>query len=77
MVRDKGQTGFRIETNHREIVEPKPTINPDKKSEYFLRVPRKDKDYTNTLNDSRFEILNKSPDCLTTVPRVPGFSFNN
>lgn len=35
----------------------------------------KDYKYVNTLNDSRFEIINKTPDCMTTVPRVPGFGF--
>jgi hypothetical protein len=28
-----------------------------------------------SLNDSRFEIINKSPEVMSTVPRVPGFSF--
>lgn len=73
MVKDKGQTGFRIETNFREINEPK--LNLANTTLFGTKVPRKDKDYTNSLNDSRFEIINKTPECMTNVPRVPGFSF--
>ena len=32
-------------------------------------------DYINSLSDSRFEIINKSPEVITNVPRVPGFIF--
>jgi len=73
MVKDKNMPGFRIETNYREILQPK--LHLDNTTDFHNKVARKDKDYTNTLNDSRFEMINKSPDCMTTVPRVPGFDF--
>jgi len=74
MVRDKDRPGFRIETNFREILEPR-LVNIESTTNFVTKVARKDKDYVNSLNDSRFEIINKTPDCMTNVPRVPGFSF--
>jgi hypothetical protein len=29
-----------------------------------------------SLNDSRFDSINKSPEVMTNIPRVPGFNFN-
>lgn len=74
MVKDRDRPGFRIETNFREILEPR-LRNINQTTNFETKVPRKDKDYTNTLNDSRFDIINKTPDCMTNVPRVPGFGF--
>lgn len=73
MVKDKGTTGFRVESNFREIIEPKPDFTNI--TGFGTKVPRKDKDYINSLSDSRFEIINKSPEVITNVPRVPGFNF--
>ena len=74
MVMDRDRPGFRIETNFREILEPR-LHGIQQTTNFETKVPRKDKDYTNTLNDSRFDIINKTPDCMTNVPRVPGFGF--
>ena len=75
MVKDRNTPGFRIESNFREIIEPK--LNLKNTLNFEQRVPRKDKDYTNTLSESRFEIINKTPDIMTSVPRVPGFDMSD
>lgn len=75
LVQDRNKPGFKIETNTREVVEFK--MKPEKQPDFGKIKGRRDSDYTLSLNDSRFEIINKSPNVLSSVPRVPGFSFSN
>jgi hypothetical protein len=74
MVKDRDAPGFRIESNDREIQMPVPVSNK-KLPAFGIMRGRRDSDVTHTLNDSRFEIIDKQPQCLSSVPRVPGFSF--
>lgn len=75
-MKDRGDTSFRIESNFRELIENDPTKNAAKSTKFSTKVPRKDKDYINSLNDSRFEIIDKSPSVLSQVTHVPGFNFD-
>ena len=73
MVKDKDSTSFRIESNFRDIVDPKPNLT--KVTGFGNKIARKSNDYINSLSDSRFEIINKSPGISTSVQRVRGFNF--
>ena len=73
MVKDKDSSSFRIESNFREIIEPKPNLS--NVTGFGSKIARKNNDYLNSLSDSRFEIINKSPGILSSVQRVRGFNF--
>jgi len=73
MVKDKDSTSFRIESNFRNIIDPKPNLT--KVTNFAIKIARKSNDYINSLSDSRFEIINKSPEISTSVQRVRGFNF--
>ena len=73
LVRDKDKPDFRIETNFREVIEPK--LNLHTTTNFEKKQPRKDKDVLQTLNESRFDIINKSPSNLSSIPRVQNFDF--
>lgn len=82
MVQDKGSTGFRIESNFQEHQAMLDHSARSSAKNYLKNIrnfgaqlPRKDKDYINTLSDSRFEIINKTPEVLSKFPRVPGFTM--
>lgn len=73
MVQDKGQTGYRIETNLREVQPTKPNLK--KVPDFAKKTGRKDKDVLLSLNDSRFENIDKSPSVISSSVHTPGFSF--
>jgi hypothetical protein len=45
-------------------------------TKFYTKVPRKDKDYLLSLNERRFDIINKSPSCSTSVNHIPQVSFD-
>ena len=51
MVKDKDSTSFRIESNFRNIIDPKPTQT--KVTNFANKIARKSNDYINSLSDSR------------------------
>jgi hypothetical protein len=70
LVKHKGKTDLQVEFNQRNIPEPKP------------KSPTKDFNKMNerrqkllSLNESRFESINKDPIHITTVPRVKNVNF--
>jgi hypothetical protein len=77
-----GQAGFRIESN---FVRNKDLVAECQKNDskqylknirnFGAQLPRNDKDVISNLSDSRFEIINRTPECLSKIPRVPGFSM--
>jgi hypothetical protein len=56
MVKDKNATGFSVVLNQRDLIEPTKN-SPTKK--FKMMSPRRD--FLNSLNESRFENINKDP----------------
>ena len=72
IVKDKESANYYIETNTVDRSIPKSNRNI-----FFKKMTdRKEIDTFVNLNDSRFEIINKTPKVLSTVKRQTGITFN-
>ena len=72
MVRDKDSAKYYIELNHADRSLPK----NNHRNHFHKMTDRKEIDTFFNLNESRFEMINKTPKVLTTVPRPTGINFN-
>jgi hypothetical protein len=55
------------------VIEKK--LNLHTTTDFVKKQPRKDKDVLLPLHDSRFEIINRSPSNLSSIPRQPNLNF--
>lgn len=74
LVKDRNDTNYRIQANHREVQEQSPALHNVTK--FGTKVGRKTNDYLLSCNDSRFENINKSPSVISQSTHTPGFSFS-
>ena len=72
MVKDKDSAHYYIELN--QVDRSMPTNH--RRNHMHRMTDRKEIDTFFNLNDSRFEMINKTPKVLSTVPRATGINFN-
>ena len=66
LVRDKDSYNFYIESNHTDLGGK---FKSSRNNHFHRMTDRKEIDTFFNLNDSRFEIINKTPKVLSSVPR--------